>query len=66
MDKVSIEEAKAQLDRDVRNVMVRFYQRTGIDDIHIVADTDEESTIGFRMSRECDYPRITIHTKIIM
>lgn len=66
MDKTLIEEAKADLERDVFNAMVRFYRRTGIEDIHVWGDTDEEKRIGFQMSRPTDYPSMTVQSKIIL
>lgn len=66
MDKVSIEEAKEQLDKDVLTAMVRFYERTGIEDIHVSGDTDDEQRIGFQMRRDTDYPSFTVQSKIIL
>ena len=66
MDKVSIEEAKEQLDKDVLTAMVRFYERTGIEDIHVSGDTDNEQRIGFQMGRDTDYPSFTVQSKIIL
>lgn len=60
MDKVSIEEAKEQLDKDVLTAMVRFYERTGIEDIHVSGDTNDEQRIGFQMGRDTDYPSFTV------
>lgn len=65
MDKTSIEESKKQLEQDVFDAMVRFYRRTGIGDIHVWGDTEEEPRIGFR-SRSVNRPSITVQSKIIL
>lgn len=66
MDKVSIEEAKELLEQDVFNAMVRFYKRTGIDDIHVWGDTEDGKPIGFHIRRASDHPQITVQSKIIL
>ena len=63
---MDLTEAEKQLDKDVLNAMVRFYERTGIEVIHVSGDTDDEPRIGFRMSRNTDYPSFTIESKITM